>query len=555
MKDANRELAGRQHFEAATLLHRQDRLAEAEMHYRAALQADPRHRGTLHGLGLIHIQRGRIDEAAEFFRRAVAAAPQDATIHYHLGLTLSQLGRNEEAAAEFEAALKLKPDFADALVNLGHACLMLGRYEEAVHRFEETLAASPDHAAALMGLGDALSILGRHVEAQDTFEKLVVLDPAHPAAHFGIGNIMKQLGRFAEARRAFERAVALSPKCPAYHRALAETARFGENDPRLAALEELAREVDAFPEDQKVELHFALAKAYDDLKRYGPAFEHLQEGNVIKRRLVPYDEAAVMDFFREITAVFTPVVMQAKRGAGHPSEVSVFIVGVPRSGTSLVEQILASHPSVFGAGELTTVNDLIAGGYAGAEYPHGLPSLAVDALRRFGASYLERVSALAPQTKRIVDKLPANFRHLGLIHLALPNARIIHLRRDPVDTCFSCYSKLFLSGLNYTYDLGELGRYYKAYEALMAHWRAVLPQNAMLEVQYENLVEHFADEARRVVEFCGVEWDERCLKFYKTERAVRTASEFQVRQPLFKSSIGRWRPYEKWLQPLLEALT
>jgi tetratricopeptide (TPR) repeat protein len=521
MKDANRGLSAGQHYEAATVLHRQNRLAEAERHYLATLQDYPRHPGAMHGLGLICIQSRRFEEAEEFLRRAAAAAPQDAAI------------RND----------------------LGNVCLTLGRYEEAAYRFEEALAARPDYAAALMGLGDALSILGRPAEAQRAFERLLVIDPKYSAAHFGIGTIMNQLGRFADARRAFERALALSPKSPAYHRALAETARFAENDPRLAALEELARDEDTLPEDQKVELNFALAKAYDDLKRYGAAFERLQKGNAIKRRLVPYDEALVMELFREIAAAFTPAVIHAKRGAGHPSEVPVFIVGMPRSGTTLVEQILASHRSVFGAGELLYVQDLITSGTAGEEYPSGVASLANDALRQFGGFYSVRVGALAPQAKRIIDKLPANFRHLGLIHLALPNARIIHMRRDPVDTCFSCYSKLFLSGLNYTYDLGELGHYYKAYERLMAHWRAVLPQGAMLEVQYETLAENFAEEARRLVEFCGLEWDERCLKFHESKRAVRTLSEFQVRQPLFKSSIGRWRPYEKWLQPLLDALS
>ena len=382
----------------------------------------------------------------------------------------------------------------------------------------------------------------------------MAVDPKNAAAHFEIGNVKKQLGQFADARRAFERAIALSPKRPAFHRALAETERFGGSDPRLKALELLERDENSFPENEKVELHFALAKAYDDLKQYDRAFEHLQKGNRIYRQLVPYDEKAVFDFFHEIAEAFTPAAMDTKRGIGHPSDVPVFVVGMPRSGTTLVEQILASHPSVFGAGELLYTQDLILGGYAGADYPADLASLSPDALRRFGGFYAVRVGSLAPQAKRIVDKLPANFRHLGLIHLALPNARIIHIKRDPLDTCFSCYSKLFASGLNYTYDLGELGRYYKAYEALMGHWRAVLPQGAMLEVRYETLVENFAEEAKRIVAFCGLEWDERCLKFYETKRAVRTLSEFQVRQPLFKSSIGRWRAYEKYLQPLRDAL-
>lgn len=332
MSDVNRGLPAQRHYETAVLLHRQNRLVEAEKQYLAALQADPHHPGALNGLGVACIQGGRIEEAAEFFRRAVAAAPQDIVNRYHLGLTLARLGRNEEAASEFEAAVKLKPEFADALLNLGNVNLMLARYDEAARRFGEALAVRPFFPAALTGLGDALSVLGRHAEAQGAFEKLLAIDPKNPGAHFGTGTVMKQLGRFGDARRAFERAVALSPKLPAYHRALAEIERFDDGDPRLAALEELARDEDRFPENQMVELNFALAKAYDDLKRTGPAFERLQKGNAIKRRLVTYDEAAVMDFFREITATFTPVLMQTKCGAGHPSDVPLFIVGMPRSG-------------------------------------------------------------------------------------------------------------------------------------------------------------------------------------------------------------------------------
>ncbi len=520
MNDTSRMHEARQHYEAATRLHRQDKLAEAERHYRAVLQAYPGHSGALHGVGLICIQGNRLEDAEECLRLAVQAAPGDSAIRGHLGLTLLRLGRYAEAAEAFEAALAVRAD----------------------------------DTTALMGLGDALSILGRHAEAQVLFEKLLAIDPKHAAAHFGLGTIMKQIGRSADARRAFEHAVALAPKNPAFHRALAETGRFAEGDPRLLALEELARDENTLAESQKVELNFALAKAYDDLKRYDSAFDRLQKGNAIKRRLVTYHEAAVMDIFREIAAAFTPALMEAKRGAGHPSEVPVFIVGMPRSGTSLVEQILASHPSVFGAGELMFVQDLITAGHAGADYPANIASLPDNMLRRFGASYLARLQALAPQAERVIDKLPANFRHLGLIHLTLPNARIIHVRRNPADTCHSCYSKLFLNGLNYTYDLGELGRYYNAYETLMAHWRTVLPERAMIEVQYETLIENFSDEARRIVAFCGLEWDERCLRFHETKRAVRTLSEFQVRQPLFKTSIGRWRPYEKQLQPLLDTL-
>jgi tetratricopeptide (TPR) repeat protein len=520
MSDAKRAFAARQHYETGVALHRQDKLAEAEQHYLKVRQAYPDHPGVLHGLGLICLRTQRLEDAAAFLQRASTMAPQDAAIG----------------------------------CDLGKAWLKLGQHEDAARCFQGLVAAHPAHLAAWIGLGDALSILGRSVEARRAFETILTLNPRHAAGHFGLGTILMQLGRPTDARRAFEEAVALAPKHPAYHRALAEAGPFGESDPRLAALEMLAREEQDFADEQKVELHFALSKAYDDLRRYGEAFEHLQLGNGIRRRSVSYDEAAVMQFFADLAAVFTPALLQTKRGTGHASEMPVFVVGMPRSGTTLVEQILASHPAVFGAGELTFVGALVAEGRAGAAYPSNVASLPQEAFSRFGASYVSQLVALAPGAKRIVDKLPANFRQLGLIHLALPNARVIHVHRDPMDTCFSCYSKLFLGGLNYTYELGELGRYCKAYERLMAHWRAVLPQGTMLEVQYEDLTRDFVNQAKRIVAFCGLEWDARCLEFHRTERSVRTLSQAQVRQPLFKSSIGRWRHYEQWLQPLRDVL-
>jgi tetratricopeptide (TPR) repeat protein len=520
MNDPGRDVPAQQHYGLATTLLRDGKLADAERHYRAVLRRVPGHPGTLHGLGLVCLQAGRLEDAVEFLGRAVAATPTDAAIRNHLGLAL----------------------------------LRTGRYESAVREFEAALTACADHPAALMGLADAFSILGRQDDARRALERLLAIDPHNAAAHFGFGMIMWQLGRFDDARDAFEQAAALSPRHAAYHRALAEIARFRPGDPRLAALEVLARDTEKMPADQQVELHFALAKALDDLARYDRAFKHLKTGNAVKRGLTAYDEAAVMAFFREVIEAFTPALFDARRGSGYATEVPVFVVGMPRSGTSLIEQILASHPDVFGAGELPDMNEMIVEGCAGKNYPCDLASLSNAALFHFGKQYSERIVALAPSASRIVDKLPANFRHLGLIHLVLPKARIIHVRRDPADTCCSCYSKLFLNGLNYTYDLGELGRYYKAYQAVMAHWHVVLPDGAMLEVCYESLVENFREEARRIVDFCGLEWDERCTEFHHTSRPVRTLSGIQVRQPLFDSSIGRWRNYAKWLQPLLDAL-
>jgi Sulfotransferase family len=308
-----------------------------------------------------------------------------------------------------------------------------------------------------------------------------------------------------------------------------------------------------------MELHFALGGAYEGLAQHDRAMDHWLRGNALKRRLIGYDEAAALGTFERIAAAFTPELMRRNAGGGDPSPLPIFIVGMPRSGTTLVEQVLASHPQVFGGGERRDLTSAMADVFGrdteAAHFAERLAALTSEDFRRIGAAYLARVTPLAPAAQRITDKMPANFRFVGIIHLALPNARIIHIRRDPVDTCLSCFSKLFGGKQPYSYDLAELGRYYRAYERLMAHWREALPADAMLEVQYEELVSAFAPQARRIVAHCGLEWDEACLAFHRTERPVRTASAAQVRQPIYQNAVGRGRAYGSMLAPLLEALS
>ena len=277
-------------------------------------------------------------------------------------------------------------------------------------------------------------------------------------------------------------------------------------------MEALALNPASLSGEEQMQLHFALGKVLADLGRHEESFGHLIAGNAIKRRQTTYDETAVLAAFDRIRAVFTPELMRAKAGQGDPSRVPVFIFGMPRSGTTLVEQIVASHPSVYGAGELTDLIDVVAdlGGPGGvfADFPETVRAMSGAQLSDVGARYLDRITAMAPAVARITDKMPANFRFAGLIHLALPNARIIHTRRDPVDTCLSCFSILFGGDQPHTYDLGELGRYYRAYAALMEHWRRVLPPGVMLEVQYEEVVADLDRQARRIVEHCGLHWDD-----------------------------------------------
>jgi tetratricopeptide (TPR) repeat protein len=572
-------------FRDALSSHRQGRLPEAEQLYRAVLLLAPDHVQSLYNLGLIQLRRGELDEALRLLRDALDQKPNFAEAQNAAGMALRASNRHREAIVHCQMALKIKPDFAEAHYNCGAALQALDRHQEAIGHYSEALAIKPDYAEAHSNLGAALAALDRHEEAVTQFHKALAINPnfaeAHSnfgsalqrlrrhdeallhferalaiksdfaEAHHGRGTVLRTLGRLSEARQALERAVALAPRKAEFYGSLAESKRFVDGDPHLALIEGLARDLASLPAGEQLHLHFALGKVYGDLGQHERSFSHLVQGNALKRKQIVYDEAGAMAQLERTRALFTAEAIGRGQGLGDPCPAPVFIIGMPRSGTTLVEQILASHPKVHGAGELYDFEAAVAGLNDPGSTRSGLGG---QELRRISGRYLGHLRSLAPAAERITDKMPANFRFAGLIHLALPNARIIHIRRDPVDTCLSCFSILFARGQAFTYELGELGRHYRAYATLMEHWRGVLPSGVMLEVQYEEVVADFEREARRIVAHCGLEWDDACLEFHNTRRPVWTASAIQVRQPIYRSSIGRWRPYESMLQPLLQAL-
>ncbi len=457
--------------------------------------------------------------------------------------------------------MELGPNSAEMLNNLGNSLAALGRHDEAVARYEQAIALAPNVAMPHHNLATALEALNRTNEALVHYERACALKPDLVDAQLGMANVLRQLGRFDEAHRAFETVIGIAPRKTAAYYGLGVSKRFATDDPHLAALEAFAREPASLSEESRVYLHFALGKAYEDLGQHGRSFAHLLEGNRLKRRQLTYDEAKVLGFMDSCRDIFTPGFFRTMAGHGDPSPVPVFIVGMMRSGSTLVEQILASHPQVFGGGErphfeqsLTAARQGVAAhtAQAGPEANRAHDGAWIGAL---AAGYLRALTAAAPAALRVTDKLLGNFNYVGLIHLALPNARIIHIGRDPLDTCLSCFSKLFSAPASFTYDLAELGRYYRHYEQLMAHWRNVLPDGVMIDVRYEEVVDDLEGQARRIIAHCGLEWDDACLAFHRTERVVRTASVAQVRQPIYASSIGRAQPLRAMLRPLIEALT
>jgi len=468
-------------------------------------------------------------------------------------------GQFAEAVRLYEGILGLKSDLPDIHNNLGHALSALGRPLPAAHAFARAVELKPDFPEALCNWGLALAELERHDEAEAKYRQAIAVNPRFAGAYNNLGLLLKAAGRLTEAKRVFKQAIALSPKDFSIYHNLAAVRSFAAGDRYLAALERAASDTSALSSTDQMHLHFALAKANDDLSRPEYAFAHLMKANWLKRRQVDYDEAATLSQMDRLRELIGRDFIRARQGCGERSALPVFIVGMTRSGTTLIEQILASHPQVFGAGEVPVLNQ-VAGSIqkllpGAPAFPDMMLHMSPADYRALGSLYLDRMMELSDTALRITDKMTLNFMFIGLIHLALPDAAIIHAVRDPADTCLSSFLTHFTNGNEHTYDLAELGRYYRHYQELMAHWHAVLPPGRIIDVRYEDLVADVETAARRLIAHCGLDWDPRCLDFHRTERPVNTASAAQVRKPIYKNSIERWRKYEPFLAPLFAELT
>ena len=504
--------------------------------YRQALTLKPTFAEAYNNLGTLLKTRKQLDEATRCFQRALAINPHYAEAHNNLGNALRDWGQRTEAVAHYRQAVALRPDYAEVHNNLGALLQDLGLTDQALDAYQQALRFRPDYADVYYNLGVALQDRGLLEAAVAHYQRAIAIQPNFAEAYNNLGNTLKDQGAFALAAEQYQQAIALRPQFAEAHFNRAELKTFRVDDPDIAVLEALIADRTSLTDHQVPFLHFALAKAWEEAGEPVRAFQHLLTGNALKRQQVIYDEVADQALFQRVIAAFGPERFQQSGVVGEPSATPIFVLGMPRSGSSLIEQCLASHPAIHGGGELPTLATV-----AGADYPEIIQTLDGPALRRLGAAYLARLPMLPIGKTRIIDKMPYNFLYVGLIRLILPNARIIHTVRDPVETCVSCFSKLFPTGQLYSYDLGELGRYYRGYHALMAHWRASLPDDAMLDVSYEAVVEDFETQMRRVIAYCGLPWDDQCLEFHRTQRPVRTASAVQVRQPLFRTSLRRWR--------------
>jgi tetratricopeptide (TPR) repeat protein len=525
--------------------------SEAEKRWNAALAINPDYAEAYNNLANLLLDQGEYDRAEATARRAIELSPRLADAYINLAATATARHNHAGALQVLDALLAFAPGHARALAARALSLKELDRFDEALDAAKSAALAAPESPEPHNAIGQVFQAMGAFEPALVAYDRAASLPgPARMDAIANRGPLFMEFGRKAEAMEAIEEAARAFPNSPGILFSQTDLKRFGPGDPLIGQMQALlAREGISLTD--RATLHFGLGKVFLDIGDSEQAFHHYDEGNRLKRSTFEYDADANERWMEGIAEVFSPALLAAKAEMGARSDLPVFVVGMPRSGTTLLEQILASHPSVFGAGELRRLQKL-SDGIDG--FPQSAANLSPAQLKALGDAYLAFVAPMSSGRRHVVDKMPSNFMLTGFIRLILPDAHIIHCRRDPVDTCLSCYTKLFAGEQAFTYNQTELGRYSRDYQGLMAHWRAALPSSHFLEVDYEAVVEDIEREARRMLDFLGLPWDETVLRFYETQRPVRTASVNQVREPIYGSSAGRWRKHAAHLGPLLEAL-
>lgn len=574
----------------AISLHRAGDVQQAEHLYRRILAADPDHADANHLLGLIAHQcgnheaarrlilaaihknpfqplyyanlakvlaaMGRAGDAAECYEHVLRLQPHNAEACFKLGNLRLQQGNLAAAIAAYRQAIGIDPHHAQAHNNLGAAWMKQDRPEEAEAAFRSATKANPDYTEAHANLGVALKKTGKLEEAERALRQALTVNPADAESLNHLGSVLTSLGRLKEAQNAYTQALSLRPEYTVAFRLLAKLKRYSEIDAQARRMQDLFAGA-TLNLAQKVDLGFALGKIYEDIGDFDKAFAYLHEANRLFRSTYAYDLAEDRAFFDLVMDIFDKDFLHRHKKDGCPDATPIFIVGMPRSGTSLVEQILASHPAVHGAGELPYLKRIIlraCGDIPGFDFIEQARHFDSGTFGDVGEQYVQRLRKHSDSATYITDKLPHNFFYLGLIKIILPQAKIIHCRRSPLDTCLSIYKNYFSDFHRYAYDLKELGEYYRLYQKLMEHWQRVLPENSIHDIQYELMVADQEEQTKALLDHCSLPWDERCLSFHRSDRAVQTVSAVQVRQPIYRRSLKLSEHYGSHLDPLRKSL-
>ena len=521
------------------------RAPEALAAMQKALQLVPLDAEARLNLGVVLTRLGRLVEAVAHYRQAIAIHPDYAEAHCSLGNALAIQKDFAGAEASYRKAIAIKPDVADSHNNLGNVQYYRGNLNDAVASYRKAIALAPDSADPYNNLGNALRILGKLDEAEQCCRKAIAIRAGFAEAHNNLGNLYKDAGRIGEAVECYQRALSCKQDLVECHRNLSELKKFTRDDPQLAVLRQLYEKT--ANESDRSKICFGLGKAMEDLKEFDEAFTLYEEGNALRKKELGYDigqDRVLIDRIKSAFEVLPEVEPVLSTGAS-----PILIVGMPRSGTSLAEQILASHSRVHGAGELETLSTRVQKHFIDTQVHD--PALAS---RSITSEYFEELGSVSEGSGHITDKMPLNFRWLGFLLLANPEIRVVHTIRDPMATCWSIFRQYFpASGLGFAYGLADLAEYYAMYRDLMAFWHEKFP-GRIYDLDYEKLTENQQEETRKLLEYCGLPWEDACLEFHQTERVVKTASAAQVRKKMYKGSSEAWRKFEKHLGPLKSGL-
>ena len=528
---------------------------EADQAFERCFELSPERR--LMALAAEHHKEGRFSEAEQLYRRVLRQRPRNVDALRLLAAIDVQAGRHDEAEGLLQRAVELAPDFKLALLDLGRLRKEQDRYGEALECFDRAIAIDPDDTQAHFLRASTLAPAAFTHESIDAFERCLELRSDHVGALIGLGHVLKAVGRYQEAVAAYDRCIELRPDLGEVHWSKANLKTYRFSDEAVADMERRSAEP-GLATQSAVNFLFALGKACEDRGDFERGWQYYHAGNRRQRAEVSYDPVQAEVLNDRLIKVFDRALLDSAAGSGCTDPSPIFIVGLPRSGSTLLEQILASHPQVEGTSELPYLGR-VAGWLNrnrsdGVNYPEAVRELPLTGLRTLGEDYLAYAQihrrAGAP---RFIDKMPNNFPNVGFLSLILPNAKVIDARRHPLDACLSCYRQLFAKGQAFTYDLTEIGEYYLQYQRMMDHWHEVLP-GRVLTVQYEEVVTDFETQVRRLLAFCELPWDDACLRFYESDRPVRTPSSEQVRQPIYDRSIGHWRNYQQHLAELIEVI-
>ena len=507
----------------------------------------------LHNIsGACNSALGEIDSAIISFNKAIELKPDYDEAYFNLGVAFHQTGQLGEALNSYERAISIKHAYPTAHNNLGLIALSQGQLDNALKSFEWAVAYSPEYAEAHNSLGAALQELKQFEKAKVSFKKAVALNPKYAQGLHNLAILSEIINLPDEASEYYEKALAVDPNYAEAYRNQSRTKKYKKNDPQIAQMQSIYSN-DNLSISDKVHINFALAKVNEDLGNQKDFFKHLDEGSRLRKKQLNYNINETEEFHSSLVRLFSEDQPKIKQLSLDPLDIRpIFIVGMPRSGTSLVEQIISSHHSVHGAGELNNFKNIVTP--ALKNYIGNLTNtINEDDLLSIRSNYIKSLEDLNVSEKIITDKMPVNFRMIGLILTAIPEAKIIHLTRNPKATCWSNYKHYFANENGFTFDQEDLARFFILYQELMGFWHKSFP-NKIHDISYERLTTHQEDETQKLLKYCELDWDNNCLNFHKNTRAVHTASASQVRQKMYQGSSDAWKKYEKFLQPLIMGL-